>query len=108
VLGDASALRQLVLNLLLNAAQALGDGGVVTIGHRLDGEQAVISVADDGAGMTPDVLAKVREPFFSTRSEGSGLGLAVADRIAKAHGGSLDIESTPGVGTVVRVRVTRA
>jgi signal transduction histidine kinase len=105
VWGDASALRQLVLNLLLNAAQALGDGGQITVTRRVAGQQVVISVRDDGEGMTPELLAKVREPFFSTKSGGTGLGLAIAERIARAHGGLLEIESHPGQGTEVRVSV---
>ncbi len=108
VQGDSGALRQLVLNLLLNAAQALGEGGRATVGQRADGQQVVITVTDNGVGMTPEVLAKVREPFFTTRDGGTGLGLAIADRIARAHGGALEIESALGAGTVVRVRVARA
>ena len=108
VSGDASALRQLVLNLLLNAAQALGAGGRASVTHRADGQQVVVTIRDDGVGMAPEVLARVREPFFSTRSGGNGLGLAIADRIAQAHGGVLEIESAPARGTEVRVRLARA
>ena len=73
----------------------------------IKGEFVTITVSDDGAGMSPDVLAKVREPFFSTKTGGTGLGLPIADRIARAHGGALEIQSAPGVGTVVCVRVAR-
>jgi len=107
VQGDSNALRQLVLNLLLNAAQALDANGLAVVALRVDGEHVHVSVADDGAGMTPEVLAKVREPFFSTKSGGTGLGLAIADRIARAHGAALEIQSVPGAGTVVRMRVAR-
>ena len=107
VQGDSNALRQLVLNLLLNAAQALDGDGLAVVALRFDGEHVNVSVADDGAGMTPEVLAKVRDPFFSTKSGGTGLGLAIADRIARAHGAALEIQSAPGAGTVVRMRLAR-
>ena len=107
VWGDASALRQMTLNLLLNAAQALGLDGRATISQRVNGPRVVISVRDNGEGMMAELLAKAREPFFSTKSGGTGLGLAIADRIAQAHGGVLEIESVRGVGTEVRVTVAR-
>ena len=105
--GDANALRQLTLNLLLNAAQAVAPGGRATIRQEIEGEHVAITVSDDGPGMTADILAKVREPFFSTKAGGTGLGLAIADRIARAHGGALEIQSALTAGTVVRVRVAR-
>jgi signal transduction histidine kinase len=103
VRGDASALVQLFLNLLLNAAQASIAGGQTVIGVATDDRNSIVTVRDDGMGMSPDLLAKVREPFFSTKTGGTGLGLAIAGRIVQAHAAELRIESTINAGTTVTV-----
>jgi len=102
-LGDAGALEQLFLNLLLNAAQALkaGEEGGVEL-HEED-ERLSVTVRDKGKGIPPDLIERIFEPFYSTSPEGTGLGLPIARRIARAHGGDLEIESTPGKGTTARV-----
>jgi signal transduction histidine kinase len=105
VKGEAAALEQLFLNLLLNAAQALDPGKRAGVELKADGGEALISVWDTGSGIAPEELEKVFKPFYSTRPEGTGLGLAIAQRIAVAHGGDLSIESTPGSGTKVQVRL---
>jgi signal transduction histidine kinase len=105
VKGEAAALEQLFLNLLLNAAQALDPGERAGVELEADSGEALISVWDTGSGIAPEELEKVFKPFYSTRPEGTGLGLAIAQRIAVAHGGDLSIESTPGSGTTVRVRL---
>ncbi len=101
--ADAAALEQLFLNLLLNAAQSLEPGGMAC-GHvsRADG-QVEVRIRDTGHGIEPERLARIFEPLSSTRPEGTGLGLTIAQRIAQAHGGDIEVESTPGVGTTVRV-----
>ena len=104
VFGDRDALQQLFTNLLANAAQAVGAGGRIEVAATADAGLVVVTVDDDGPGITPEDLARVREPFFSTRSEGTGLGLAIADRIAAAHHAKLQIDSAPGRGTRVEVR----
>lgn len=108
VRGDSAALRQLILNLLLNAAQALAPGCRAVLDVRVEGDQATVTLRDDGPGIPADTLARVREPFFSTKAEGTGLGLAIAERVVRAHGGAMEIESAPGAGTVVRVRLALA
>ncbi|HEX6052281.1 MAG TPA: HAMP domain-containing sensor histidine kinase [Gemmatimonadaceae bacterium] len=109
VLGDAAALEQLFLNLLLNAAQAFdGPGGVVRVRASTDGEHARIEVEDAGRGMSSETLAAAFEPFVTTRAQGTGLGLAIARRIAAAHGGELSLESVAGTGTVAAVTIPRA
>lgn len=105
VRGDAAALEQLFLNLLLNAGQALEPGGHAGVEVTADGGEAVISIWDSGCGIEPERLDEVFRPFYSTRPDGTGLGLAIAQRIAVAHGGDLSIESAPGAGTTVRVRL---
>jgi len=105
VKGDAVALEQLLLNLLLNSAQAAERGGTITVTAKSDADSVVVSVRDSGCGIPPEDLKRVAEPFFSTRPEGTGLGLAIAQRIAQAHGRELEFESIPGVGTTVRLRL---
>ena len=96
-------MEQLFLNLLLNAAQALDPGAMAGIELTAGDGRVCVSVWDRGTGMPPHVMDRVFEPFYSTSPEGTGLGLPIARRIAQAHGGELEIESTPGSGTVVRV-----
>lgn len=103
VRGDAAALEQLFLNLLLNAAQALTAGGRAGITVEASGRAVVVVVWDTGGGMTPAERERVFDPFYSTKPEGTGLGLTLARRIVAAHGGAIDIESAPGAGTRVRV-----
>ncbi|MFH1766180.1 MAG: ATP-binding protein [Gemmatimonadota bacterium] len=103
VKGDRVALEQLLLNLLLNAAQAVELGGRVSVAVEREGDSVAVSVKDSGRGIPEEDLGRIAEPFFSTRPEGTGLGLAIAQRIAQAHGRSLEFESTPGVGTTVRL-----
>lgn len=103
--GDEGALRQLFLNLLLNAAQAAGEGGRVTIAVALDAKDAVVSVADDGPGVPAELRGHVFDPLVSGRPGGTGLGLSIADRIARAHGGSIELADHPDGGTIARVRL---
>jgi signal transduction histidine kinase len=105
VKGDAIALEQLFLNLLLNAAQALDDGGRVEVTVARHRAGVSISIRDTGRGIPLENIERVVEPFYSTRPEGTGLGLAIAQRIATAHGGELEIVSTPGAGTTVRLQL---
>ena len=109
VLGDAAALEQLFLNLLLNAAQAFDSAdGVVRVHADADATHVRIAIEDSGRGMTPEQLAAAFEPFVTTRAEGTGLGLAIARRIAAAHGGELSLESDVRRGTTATVTIPRA
>ncbi len=103
VRGDAGALEQLFLNLLLNAAQALGEGGRASVALECSTETVSIVIQDTGRGIAPEDLDKVFDPFYSTRPDGTGLGLAIARQIAVAHGGEVSIHSAPGTGTRVEV-----
>jgi PAS domain S-box-containing protein len=119
--GDASQLRQIILNLTLNASEALGDGqGTITISsgallcttrflrdltHHSDlpeGLYVFLEVSDTGSGMTPDVLARIFDPFFTTKFTGRGLGLAAVLGIVHSHRGGLSVTSEPGVGTTFK------
>lgn len=111
VIGDASELTQVFVHLLLNAAQALDErGGVVTVSTSHEKGQVAVRITDNGHGIPPETLTRVFEPFFTTRpvGEGTGLGLAVCHGIINRHGGSIDIQSVPGSGTTVTVRLAAA
>jgi signal transduction histidine kinase len=103
VKGEPGALEQLFLNLLLNAAEALGPGGEAGVDIAQDAGRVRISVWDTGRGIPPAEMDRVFEPFFSTSSQGTGLGLPIAQRIARAHGGELRLDSPPGEGTTASV-----
>jgi PAS domain S-box-containing protein len=102
--GSAARLRQVILNLLKNALEATGPGGSVTVCSDVRDDNTVdITVTDDGCGMSAEELRRVKEPFFTTKESGTGLGLMVSERIVSEHSGELCIESTPGLGTAVRI-----
>jgi PAS domain S-box-containing protein len=103
VLGDASQLHQVVVNLVTNAVHAIGEAhGTITVGLRVDADSAAVRVfvADTGCGMDEAMKARIFEPFFTTKEvgKGAGLGLAVAHGIIKDHGGRIEVESAPGKG----------
>jgi signal transduction histidine kinase len=99
---------QLVINLVRNAAQASPPKAKIEVTLDEDDRGVVLEVADHGGGMTPEVLARLGEPFFSTRGEhGTGLGLGISRRIVAEHGGRMDFVSTPGAGTRVTVTLPR-
>jgi two-component system NtrC family sensor kinase len=101
----ATELTQVLINLVSNAVQALAargePNGHVTVVARVDGQMLVVQVRDEGIGMTPEVLARVGTPFFTTRREGIGLGLAQCQRLVGKAGGTFRIDSEVGVGTTV-------
>jgi PAS domain S-box-containing protein len=96
--GDADQLTQVLLNLVVNAIDAMPDGGRLSISVELSSGRAIISVADSGVGVAPELHARIFEPFFTTKAGGSGLGLAVARRIISQHGGELRLECGPANG----------
>lgn len=107
--GIASEVHQTILNILTNALQAMPDGGELTVETRMtetrgQGERFLeIEVADSGGGIEKDVFERIREPFFTTRETGTGLGLVIVDRVMENHGGAFHIISEPGKGTRVVV-----
>ncbi|MCM2357858.1 MAG: cache domain-containing protein [Geobacteraceae bacterium] len=125
IAGDADQLRQVFTNLILNAVQAMPDGGALRVSTRkvrgsgfevpgsnsklktqnskLDGDFCEISVADTGVGIAPEDTGQIFNPFFTTKTGGTGLGLSVSYGIVKEHGGRISVQSTPGEGTVFRV-----
>ena len=105
--GQGTKINQVILNLLVNAIDACAPGGRVAIETRAADGGVVIEVADTGCGIDPDIRRSIFDPFFSTKpvGEGMGLGLAISHSIVEAHGGAIDVDSTPGEGTRFRVRL---
>ncbi len=95
---DADLVRQAVLNLALNSIQALAGKGRLTLDVSRREPHAAVVVADDGPGLSPEAQARLFEPFHTTKEKGTGLGLAVADRVVAAHGGQILVESETGRG----------
>jgi two-component system sensor histidine kinase PilS (NtrC family) len=127
VCADPAQLRQLLWNLVLNAAEAMPDGGTLRISAAKAGEAAPqegsasrrngesgttdwaeIVVADEGVGIPPEALDRIFDPFFTTKREGSGLGLATVYRIVEDHGGLVRLESSVGLGTTIRLWLPRS
>ena len=107
---DKEQIRQVFLNIMLNAIEAMPNGGVleITTDKQTDKESKdilEIKVKDTGSGISPDLKRKLFEPFFTTKSEGTGLGLFIASRIIQMHKGAIGLESQPGKGTTVIVRL---
>jgi len=100
---DAELLERVFYNLLINAAQASPDGGAVTLKLRADGDGAEISVIDRGCGIDSAQRDNIFNPFFTTKPQGVGLGLAIVSKIVDEHGGNIAVESEPGKGSVFRV-----
>lgn len=112
---DPETLRRALINIVDNACQAIAARlGVADAEHRLtvtsliEGDSVLIVVADNGPGIPPDILARITEPLYSTKASGTGLGLPVVQRIMDEHGASLRIDSTPGQGTQVTLRLPQA
>ncbi len=105
VSGDAGQLQQAIIALATNAVDAMPDGGVLRITSGKDGSSVFVEVSDTGAGIPPENVPKIFEPFYTTKEvgEGTGLGLAVCYGILTEHGGSLDVHSTVGVGTTFTI-----
>lgn len=100
---DPGQIKQVFLNLLTNAYQAMPEGGALSIRTARVGEEAAVSITDTGAGILPENLERIFDPFFSTKSSGTGLGLSVSLGIVQRHGGRIEVESTPGQGSTFTV-----
>jgi signal transduction histidine kinase len=107
--GDRAQLEQIVMNLVVNARDAMPNGGTMRVAVTEDAGEARLSVSDEGEGIAEDVRDHIFEPFFTTKGEegGTGLGLATVAVIAEQHGGSVSVEPAPGGGTTISVHVPR-
>jgi two-component system sensor histidine kinase HydH len=102
---DPALIQQVVLNLLLNGIQAISGTGKVEVTTAREQDQAIVEVADTGKGITADALPKIFKPFFTTRSEGTGLGLSLANGIVQSHGGRIEVSSAPAKGSQFRIEL---
>jgi signal transduction histidine kinase len=102
---DARLLRQALVNLVVNAVQAMGAGGTLTVRARAEGDGAVLEIEDTGPGIPEDVRHRIFEPFFTTKAAGTGLGLAVVKRIVDDHHGTIETRRGAAGGTVFAIRL---
>ena len=96
---DADRITQSLLNLFLNAIQAMDQGGTLSVALSTKSENLSLAISDTGCGMDAETLKSIFDPYFTTRAEGTGLGLAIVHKIVEAHGGRLDVTSEPGAGS---------
>jgi signal transduction histidine kinase len=100
---DAIQMQQVLVNLVKNAAQAMTRGGTLTLQTGENADAVWISVADTGGGIPQEQVTRIFEPFYTTKKKGSGLGLMIVQRIVRAHGGRIELESNVGRGTTFRI-----
>ena len=107
LLADYDQLRQVFFNITMNACDAMGHGGTLTVRSRLlpAGDEVEVEVADTGPGIPAEHLGKIFDPFFTTKEKGTGLGLSVVYGILQRHGGTIEARCPPGGGTVFVTRL---
>jgi len=105
IAGDYSQLRQAVLNLFINAVQAMPDGGVLDVNVTATEGEIEIVVQDSGYGVAPENLPLLFDPYFTTKVRGFGLGLSIVERIVKEHGGTISVASQQGNGTAFTIKL---
>lgn len=103
--ADEELLRQALLNLIQNACQAMPRGGFVTVGARVDGHALCLEVSDEGVGIAPDQVERIFTLYYTTKSDGTGIGLSIVYRVVQMHDGSIDVRSELGRGTTMTVRL---
>ena len=109
VMGDDSELREVLVNMVFNAIDAMPEGGKLTLSTRADEQSVIVEVSDTGVGMYPEVRSRIFDPFFTTKGKaGLGLGLAVSFGIIRRHGGNIEVESEYGKGTEFRITLPLA
>jgi signal transduction histidine kinase len=100
---DATQIQQVLVNLIKNAMQAMTRGGILTLRTGETSDGVWVSVEDTGTGIAQDRINRIFEPFFTTKKQGTGLGLMIVQRIVRAHGGRIELESQLGRGTTFRI-----
>ncbi len=100
---DATQMQQVLVNLVKNAMHAMTRGGILTLQTGESAEGVWVSVSDTGGGIPPEQINRIFEPFFTTKKRGTGLGLMIVQRIVRAHGGRIELESHVGRGTTFRI-----
>ena len=101
---DIDLVKQAVLNIMINGVQAMPEGGTMQLGLRREGENALLTIRDEGQGIPEDIRDKIFNLYFTTKKGGSGIGLAMAYRVVQLHHGSLEFESVAGRGTSFYLR----
>jgi signal transduction histidine kinase len=96
---DYNQIKQVLINLLINAHDAVSENGVITVKTWQKKSKVFLAVEDNGSGILPEIINNIFNPFFTTKTRGTGLGLAISKKIAREHGGNLTVESTPGNGS---------
>ena len=102
---DADLIKQAILNVVLNGAQAMGQGGDLNVTMREEGRMAVIEISDSGSGIPDDIREKIFDLYFTTRKDGSGIGLAMTYRIVQLHNGSIDVQSEQSIGSTFTLKL---
>ena len=105
--ADAELLHRAISNLVLNAMDAMPQGGTLTLRTRDDGREVVIEVADTGAGLTPEECERIFTPYYTSKEHGTGLGLAIVQSVVSDHGGRIHVRSSPGRGTTFVIELPR-
>lgn len=105
IIIDPSLFKAAMLNLIVNASQAMPEGGVISIELKKDLGHAILIITDTGIGISEENLTKIFSPFFTTKEEGNGLGLAETQKIIQAHGGTIEVNSTLGSGTTFIIKI---
>jgi two-component system sensor histidine kinase AtoS len=100
---DPGQIKQVLVNLIKNAMQAMTKGGVLTLQTGTGSDGVWVSVADTGGGIPQEQINRIFEPFYTTKTKGSGLGLMIVQRTVRAHGGRIELESHVGKGTTFRI-----
>ena len=108
VLADGDKIRQVLMNILVNAVQRIEHKGEIRLGAQADENIVHLSVQDSGAGMDENSLKQIFSPFFTTKEKGTGLGMAVSQKIVEGHGGIITAHSAPGEGTRIAIQLPRA
>ena len=107
ILIDENKMSQVFMNIMINAVQAMDDGGRLTIRTKADDGFCVVSIEDTGGGIAPDIMSHIFDPFFTTKGigEGTGLGLSVSKGIVEQHGGMIEVDSEVGAGTTFKIKL---
>jgi signal transduction histidine kinase len=100
---DVSSLRGALMNLILNAIEAMPEGGTLSINSKWTAETLQLEITDTGKGIAEDQIKKIFEPFYTTKEQGLGLGMAYAKKILEEHGGSISLDSKSGEGTTIHI-----
>jgi two-component system sensor histidine kinase HydH len=100
---DKDQMTRALIHLMCNAGEAMPSGGTLSIQTRWQAGALTISVKDNGPGIAPENLSRIFDPFFTSKTQGSGLGLTTVNRIVSDHGGEVKVSSTPGEGTEIEI-----